>query len=284
MINVTQQVHQSSCTSSQWTWYISGVKNLLSSACLPNRSNDSDFSAVMDWVYHHDVLARFTLRHWEGTTTRISSVPSSVWTEMYSSAPTSSRASPFSEDGLTNETQPPSALLELLSQFCDVVSERPKNKMKGKEFEDYRNFLQVLEWRLNNIVISNESLDPMVIEVYRLAILVYVNRVSANVLDHATKTQQHIDKAFELLSRLGSCERQFPVFILGCEARTDEQRAIIIDLISRTETKDSSRYFIHINMLLEIIWKQTDLANGGLDYWDKLTSVVSCCTVVPSFV
>lgn len=203
---------------------------------------------------------------------------------MYSSVPTSSRASPLSEDGLANEIQPPSALLELLSQFCDVVSERPKNKMIGKEFEDYRNFLQILEWRLRNIVISNESLDPMIIEVYRLAILVYVNRVSSNVLDHATKTQQHIDKSFELLSQLGSCERQFPVFILGCEARTDEQRAIIIDLISRTETKDSSRYFIHIKMLLEIMWKQTDLANGGLDYWDKLTSVISCCTVVPSFV
>lgn len=238
----------------------------------------------MDWVHHHDVLARFTLRHWEGTTTRISSVPSSVWTEMYSSVPTSSQASPLSEDGLTNEIQPPSALLELLSQFCDVVSERPKNKLIGKEFEDYRNFLQILEWRLRNIVISNESLDPMIIEVYRLAILVYVNRVSSNVLDHATKTQQHIDKSFELLSQLGSCERQFPVFILGCEARTDEQRAIIIDLISRTETKDSSRYFIHIKMLLETMWKQTDLANGGLDYWDKLTSVISCCTVVPSFV
>lgn len=238
----------------------------------------------MDWVHHHDVLARFTLRHWEGTTTRILSVPPSVWTEMYSSASTSSRAIPLGEGGFGNEIQPPSSLLALLSQFCDVVSERPKSKMIGNEFEEYRNFLKILEWRLRNIVISNESLDPVVIEVYRLAILVYVNRVSSNVLDHAAKTQQHVDKSFELLAQLGSCERQFPVFILGCEARTDEQRAVIIDLISRTETKDSSRYFVHVKMLLEIIWKQTDLANSGLDYWDKLTSVISCCTVVPSFV
>lgn len=132
---------------------------------------------------------------------------------------------------------------------------------------------------------ADDSSDTLLImELYQLAILVYISRASENLLNQRTCTQQQIDKAFTIFTRLGSCDRQFPVFILGCEARSDDQRAVILDLISRTEKNISSRSFNYVRMLLQAIWAQDDLADGDVNYWDKLSYVISCCRIMPTFV
>lgn len=125
---------------------------------------------------------------------------------------------------------------------------------------------------------------PLILELYQLAMLIYLNRVSQNLLNHWTSTQKQIDKAFAMLTRIGSCDRQFPVFILGCEACSDDQRAAVLDLISRTEKNVSSRSFNYVRLLLQAIWAQDDLAEGDLNYWDKLSYVISCCKIMPTFV
>lgn len=59
------EIHQASCTSGEWTWYLRGVKNVVRAAGLDTLPpKDSDLAALLDWVYYHDVLARFSLRHW----------------------------------------------------------------------------------------------------------------------------------------------------------------------------------------------------------------------------
>lgn len=121
-------------------------------------------------------------------------------------------------------------------------------------------------------------------ELYRLAMLVYLNRASGNLLNQSHKTQQAIDKAFSIFSALDSCGRQFPIFILGCEARSDDQRAVVLDLMSRTERKVSSRSYNYARLLLQATWAQDDLGNGNTDYWDKLSYVISCCRIMPPFV
>lgn len=124
-------------------------------------------------------------------------------------------------------------------------------------------------------------------EVFELAVLVYLNRILGPLLDdQPLRTQQRIDKAFAVLSKLSSCERQFPVFILGCEARTDKQRAIVLDLIFQTEVNAASRSFKHIKLLLEVIWAQDDLVDGqhgDLSYWNKLSSTMSRFGYPPCF-
>lgn len=123
-----------------------------------------------------------------------------------------------------------------------------------------------------------------VLELYQLALLVYLHRLSGKALDEPVKTQQRVDKAFNLFSQMDSCQRQFPVFILGCEARTDEQRAVILNLIARTEKSVSSRSFLYVRLLLQAIWTQDDLADKELHYWDKLSSIISCASILPTFV
>ncbi|KAI4867611.1 hypothetical protein F4820DRAFT_467503 [Hypoxylon rubiginosum] len=270
MLLCSFEIHQSSCTSSQWTWYIRGVKKVINNISLSKHGQDSEFMTLVDWVYYQDVLGRFSLRHWYGETARIPPSPPAMCAEASRKAP-----STF-------------AILGLLSEVCDTVSTRPPDVASTEESKNYRGFLQILDWKIRNIPISAAADDgsetATVVELYQLALLVYLHRLSGKLLDEPVKTQQRIEKAFAMFSEIGSCERQFPVFILGCEARTDDQRAVILDLISRTDKNVSSRSFLYVRLLLQAVWAQDDLADRELHYWDKLSSIISCASILPTFV
>lgn len=171
------------------------------------------------------------------------------------------------------------AILELLSDIYGTVVAGVK---PAEVTDDYRSYLKILEWRLRNLQIASP-----VDEVFQLATLIYLNRICGSLLDQPLKTEQRIHSVFTLLPQLSSCERQLPVFIVGCEARTDQQRAIILDLISRTERNAASRSFRHVKLLLEAIWAQDDLVDGQhevLSYHDRLLSTIRRCGNAPSFV
>lgn len=132
---------------------------------------------------------------------------------------------------------------------------------------------------------TDDDVDgPLITELYRLAVLVYLDRASDNLLNQGAKAQEQIDRAFTILAQLRSCERQFPIFILGCEARSDDQRAVVLDLIDRTEKGVSSRSCNHLRLLLQAIWTQDDLAVREANYWDKVSYIISCCNILPTFV
>ncbi|KAI1758517.1 fungal-specific transcription factor domain-containing protein [Hypoxylon sp. FL1150] len=265
------EIHQSSFASSQWTWYIRGVKEVIYKINLRRYWRDSEFTTLADWMYYQDVLARFSLRHWHGATgAEIPKSPPDMCTEAALQAP-----STF-------------AILRLLSEVCDTVSTRPPDIASIDEYKGYKGFLQVLDWRIRNVPVpaaaGNGSEPASVVELYQLALLVYLHRLSGKVLDEPVRTQQRVDKAFAIFPQMESCERQFPVFVLGCEARTDEQRAVILDLIARTEKNVSSRSFLYVRLMLQAVWAQDDLADRELQYWDKLSSIISCASILPTFV
>lgn len=108
--------------------------------------------------------------------------------------------------------------------------------------------------------------------------LVYLNGMSSNMLSQVNKTQQHVNRALSIVSRMSSCYRQFPIFVLGCEARRDDQQATVLDLMARTESSGSSRSFRHLRVLLQAVWAQDDLNEGGINYRDRLDNVISRCS------
>jgi hypothetical protein len=66
MLLCSFEVHQSTCTSGQWTSYLGGVKTVLNASSIETlRQLGSDVAVLLDWVYYHDVLARFSLLHWK---------------------------------------------------------------------------------------------------------------------------------------------------------------------------------------------------------------------------
>ncbi|KAK4177824.1 fungal-specific transcription factor domain-containing protein [Triangularia setosa] len=277
MILCSFEAHRSSCTSGEWTTYLENSKKVIQHFGLDKIEGNSDLAMMLDWVSYHDVLSRFSLQHWQKRT-----VPG---TEMRR-FPAEPSNIPFS----------PIGLVRLLSQVCDAVSARPAPPVTGKKttenIEDYKNFLQILDWRIRSLtfstpetVASSQGEDTLLtLELYQLALLIYLNRASNNIINQSFRTEKHVAQAFSILSKLRSCNRQFPVFILGCEARNDECRAIILDLIAQTEKGESSRSFNHVKLLLQAVWAQDDLADGEVDYCEKVSCVISCCRIAPSFV
>jgi hypothetical protein len=131
--------------------------------------------------------------------------------------------------------------------------------------------------------IEAEVVEIKILELYKLATLTYLERQSTNFSGQSTEIESWTSKAFPLLAQLTELGQPFPLFILGCEARTDEQRCIILELISRTELVACSRNMQYVAHIIRSCWVQDDLADGTLDYDEKLGSIFSSMKIVASF-
>jgi hypothetical protein len=244
----------------------------------------------MDWVYYHDVMSHFTLRHWHGEVLEIPPKPSDMCRKDLREVYTPVRPVMGLHSRNAVQSTDPSMLgnLELLAELSDAVMIHPQDALAVQQFEDYKGYIRILDWRIRNLSTRSDSMHDsehnVVSEIFKIATLVYLNRVTGDLLDQAESIQSNLDRAFTLFSKMSSCDRQYPLFIIGCEARTDEQRLTVMDLISRTEQRSSSRSLNHVKILVQAIWAQDDLAEKGLDYSKKMSTVISSCTIIPSLV
>lgn len=274
MLLCSFEVHQASCTSGQWTQYLGGVKTVINASSIKTLLQfSSDVVVLLDWLHYHDVSARFSLLHWKRE-----GAPELPFTPTDHLCPQ-----------ISNFPPPILSMLNLLSQICDTVSSSAISPEMSDDVHDHKSFVEVLDWRIRSLPIPKvtEGSDnaTLVMKLYQLAMLWYLNRSSEGLIDQPIRTQQQIDQAFAILPRLSSCKQQFPIYIIGCESRTDEQRAVILDVILRTEKLSSSRSFNHCKRLLQASWAQDDLAGwNNISYRSKLSSTISLAETVPAFV
>ncbi|KAF1919309.1 fungal-specific transcription factor domain-containing protein [Ampelomyces quisqualis] len=278
MLLCSFEVHQSSCSSNEWMGFLSGVETVINASSIKALLQlGSDVVFLLDWVHYHDVLARFSLLYWEREgTPELPSTPTN-----------------FFDSQISILQRPIFSILNLLSEACAAMSSSVIPTETSDSMDDHKGFLVVTDWRIRTIPMpkitddDNDVLDDatLVIHLYQLATLVFLNRMSEGVIDQPIRTQQYIDKAFDILPRLRFCKQQFPIHVIGCEARTDEQRAVVLDVIARTERMSCSRSFNYCKRILQAVWAQDDLREGNnISYPDMLTSVISHCVIVPAFV
>ncbi|KAI1426169.1 fungal-specific transcription factor domain-containing protein [Xylaria sp. FL1777] len=266
MLLCSLEIQSTSCTSGQWIHYLDGVKDVIQAANLTEiTATEPDLAILLEWVYYHDVLLRLTQQYWP-------------------------LATPDIRLQLSHATSPAIGVVALLSDLFDAVAPNQVPTPSAETSDEHKSFLKILDWKIRNIsiedIVGDDRSDDVLMnaEVYKLAMLVYIHRASSNMLGQTAVTQQYIDEAFARFAEMTACHRQFPVFILGCEARTDSQRVTVLDLIARTGQHHASRSLEQIKILIEAIWVQEDLANGEIDYKVKLKYVFGCCRNVPSFV
>ncbi|KAH8697006.1 fungal-specific transcription factor domain-containing protein [Talaromyces proteolyticus] len=273
MLLCSFEIHQTSCTSNQWKPFLDGAQGIIQAFSLSAVDQDSELGILLDWVYYHDVLSTFSVLHWQPRPMGIKLFPADNLTmKMGQSTPSSF-----------------SAALKLFSDVCSAVASKPPETMSAQELSDYKKFLNVLGWRIRTLPTVIEDSHTHIsttttMELFQLAMLVYLNRATKNLLETGDKTQERVERGLSILFKLGSCKPQFPLFILGCEAKTDLERCTVLELMAKTETMASSRSHFYIKRLIQAIWVQDDLANGGLDYMVKLSAIISSCTILPSFV
>ncbi|KAI0968310.1 fungal-specific transcription factor domain-containing protein [Xylaria arbuscula] len=261
------------CTSDKWTAYIRGVKYIIIAESLSSADRDNDFQILADWASYHESLGQFSAAH---------------WTRDGNARPTGD----FCTAGLYTRPDHLQAI-NLLEKTYDAVSSKNSSQRLEKGQADYFKYLRVLEFKIRQTLPSKVAHDSdensqLVTELFTLALLVYLGRATSDLLPELVdKTEKHIKKAFSIFPSLEYCDRQFPLFVLGCEARTEVDRTAFLDLVSRTQRRSQASPLIQVETLVKASWAQSDLADhAGLDfgYVEKLNALISSCKVIPTFV
>jgi hypothetical protein len=162
--------------------------------------------------------------------------------------------------------------------------------------DEYETSLRCLEGRITNIVpLAPEGISDTMsglstawvatMELFKLAALIYFKRVSRNFSGASPQIAAMVERAHALLDDLDAFNPAFPLLIIGCESRTDEQRIRIIRHIERAMTTSSLRNLHELQNILRQIWVQNDLAvDYQLNYLNTLDAVISSYQIIPSFV
>ena len=162
--------------------------------------------------------------------------------------------------------------------------------------DEYENSLRCLENKITSTVplapkgISDTMSDfstawVATIDLLKLAALIYLKRASRNFSGTSPQIDAIVEKSHILLDNLGTFNLAFPLLIIGCEARTDEQRMRILEHIERAMRTSTLRSLDGLQNILQQIWVQDDLAvDYELDYLTRLDSIISSYQIMPSFV
>lgn len=111
---------------------------------------------------------------------------------------------------------------------------------------------------------------------YHAAAVLYLRSICPNV-DATNQTAAWLTRAFEILTSLEICTSPWPLFVVACESRTDEQRIIILRTLDRMDADRKIGNVYVLRNLIENYWKQRDLQADGdrpgpLRWWELLNS------------
>ncbi|EXJ90069.1 hypothetical protein A1O3_03137 [Capronia epimyces CBS 606.96] len=276
----------------QWVGHICGAKGVVQAVKDGQHPPGSDSSIMLGWVYYYDVLARFSTRHWR-TDVVSEVVPDPRFTTnggngdmpcvtQYALARASFAAV------IPQISRHAHEVLGLLGEVCDTILHPWDPQYHSLEYQEY---LDGLESRLTNVTLTgpaettaDEDLTP-VLKLFRLAALIYLEHTSRNFSGQSTKLETWIDDAFSIFAGIGTCRHPFPLFIVGCEARTDDRRRVILDLISKTQQDPQVRSFKEVGALVQAVWVQDDLeVDGHVEYMRKVNLAISTFDAVPILV
>jgi hypothetical protein len=274
MLLCSFEIHRASCTSSQWHFFINGVRQVLYASVLNFKWN-SVISTMMDWVFYYHSMGRFSTLHWRPPLHTEYCPSVNCWSVRFPSFPCPNHH-PLTLYQVSQLTpSPTNTLLILLNLGYQIFASIPESVPAG--------ILQNLGWELQNLPLPDTP-DPT-FELFYLSIFVYFNRMTAYALEPRSTNQTRIQRALTIFATLDSCPRQFPLLIIGCEARTDDDRCTVLELIDRTEKTASSRSVDILSALIKAVWVQDDLAGDReLNYREKMTALISVCSLMPMFV
>lgn len=180
-------------------------------------------------------------------------------------------------------------MLNLLPEIYDTLSDTCDPRIRN---EEYHNRLKTIEDRIGNLPIMAVSTsfgadDAVALQVYQMAARIYSAQASQSSWKLSTKIDSVIDNIFAGPLPGHACGHFFPVSILACEARTDERRTTILNIINRTERSSGIRSLEAVRHTIQSIWVQQDLhADGDLlvNYLGMMSAVIRSSNAPFSFV
>jgi hypothetical protein len=278
------------------------VKRIINTSPATHKLVRQEYSVFLDWVYYHEVLSEFTVRHWivpyEGC--GFAPIARSPRAIEGSDSKVSGSISHFLQHHLTlrqvgDSIGCPIDVLELVAYTCRrAIVSNPSEVDHGN---DAMERAEVLEQNISKAAgdygagIHVEYAAPidrniMVSNLHRVASLIYADRAVHRVSGTEFRHRRLVREGILLLTKMRTCQNAWPLFIIACEAFDDSQRLAILDVFekSRQDRKRRSNHIHFIQHLVEAVWNQHDLnAENEIDYLTIFDAVVGSVPFIPLF-
>ncbi|CAG9989596.1 unnamed protein product [Clonostachys byssicola] len=289
MIMTTFEIHSNEDRDSQWTWFLCGSGRLMHRTLHVLEALGSDGSLLHDWASYHGAMTGFTLRHWR----RMAPISTSVGSEMPDTRMV--RPPPVCSPSTHKSMGLPENSHNFLKLVRDIFHSILQPSNVGYHDPAYTETLKNWEHRVANYAVSyvkNTKTDRTSIrgwddnfqlELFKLALLIYIERSARSSSGQSEKVTSYTQRGFAILSQMNYCELSFPLFIIGSEAQSDEERTLILGLVKSGDA-NQSHPLSRLESMLQAVWAQNDLeTNYELDYTMKLDTVMTSSPCLPSF-
>ncbi|PQE15835.1 Zinc-finger transcription factor protein [Rutstroemia sp. NJR-2017a BBW] len=289
---IFQSLYRKSRGSSTYCGYAQDVRNakcgvpmvlrLIDNADLGSQKFQGKYSRLLDWVEYHMVMSRFSHRHWYKNSEPMKGNKNFAPVEQ---GTCHSRK-------LKDVSHCSHEILRHIYIMFEMIR-KPTDSLYHSD--EYENSLRCLENRITNIDLVPEGISNGTsglstawgakIGLFKLAALIYLKRASRNFSGTSVHIDAMVERAYILLDELETSNSAFPLLIIGCEARADEQRMRILQHIEKAVKTSSLRSLHELQSILQQIWVQDDLAvDYELDYLNRLDAIISSYQIMPSFV
>lgn len=270
--------------NSAWIGYLCGAKEVLD-VFKHAPSCSSDFaSVVLGWGYYFDIMARFSFRHWRTESVKSYAVmlgfDDNGIEECFYQYIIAQKSFAKSMQSASKHAHP---IIQLLAEVSETILYSSNPRYFNTEYRDH---LKELRSGLENTGPDHPENDAKtLLELLRLAGLIYLERVSKSFSGQSAEIDLWTRQALSIMSEMEVCFCPFALFIVGCEISQDQDRMVILDLYARMEKVTLMQNLLHVKSLIQTAWNQEDLREGEqLDYITKLNLVLSTRDFVPSFI
>ncbi|PVH98335.1 hypothetical protein DM02DRAFT_596200 [Periconia macrospinosa] len=271
----------------KWVTYICAVKNIINTFPTFHKLLQREYAVFLDWIYYHEALAEFTIRHWKVPYEGCGYAPEARSLLTIQGSHTQGYAS-------LNSIGCPTDVLQLVVHTCRqaIVTKKPDANDVRFVIENSLELERNIDREVGDYgpihMQSETAIDrnTHICSIHRLACLIYINRAVHHVSETEFRHKRLVREGILLLDELVTCQNAWPLFIIGCEAVTEEQRLVIMDVFERSR-QDKRRRSSHIHLIqymVEAVWKQQDLdEENKIDYLTIIDAVVGGIPYVPPF-
>jgi hypothetical protein len=288
------QMQQTYGDNSCWISYLNSLSPVISVVQSASPPISSDTSVILGWLFHFEVMARFSLRHWRTQQMKalVRELGFDIETPQGSCIQQFILAQARLAQGLPEIAEHAHPVVRLLADVSHTAMYSSEKRYLDigyqTHLEDLRGKLEGVSSEISGVNGAPEEERKHMqnlLELNRLAGLIYLERVSRNFSGHSIQIRTWVTQALSILGTLETCVAPFALFIVGCELHRDEDRMRVLNLFANAEKGPHLRSFLEIRALIQTAWNQQDLAGDeGIEYIYKLGLVMSSRNVVPSLI
>ncbi|KAM0257112.1 hypothetical protein ACHAQJ_004576 [Trichoderma viride] len=271
-----------------WSVHFDGCMTIIKSSYQGRRENEGEHAVLLDWVFYHSILYKFSLKHWQQRTPQMAAI---AQRDMLIARIVSN-----DHFGTIHSTLGCSLeLLEFLSQAIDLISDRddPEHLSKRHSHAIYN-----LENKIRDIdqhlctgidredyhVVGSRKRYITIARMYQLAVLIYLDRVVRGSFADSRLSRASAEEAFALLRHLGLCERPFIMIMLALQTENDSDRLLVLSALENAINERPLSNLTSTEHIIRRIWAQQDLhGNEQADALAILNTTISSNDIPPSF-